>query len=189
VAGRLPWSPFDARPIHIQGQRAKAPQSRIIVFKSLEHWSSHMTRRLVQFAVGVAFIAAAALPGVAHADNQDVIDYREHIMKTLGETAQALSMIMQGKAPAENFATHAQILAITAASAEKAFTPKVPGGEAKPDVWAKWDDFDKRLKELAANTADLAKTAQAGGKDAAGPKLQAALTCKSCHDIYREQKK
>jgi cytochrome c556 len=118
-----------------------------------------------------------------------VIDYRQHIMKTLGETAQSLAMIMQGKAPAENFAVHAQILAITAASAEKAFTPKVPGGEAKADVWAKWDDFSKRMKELAANTADLAKTAQAGGKDAAGPKLKTALTCKGCHDIYREQKK
>src|SRR4051812_11894527 len=73
---------------------------------SLEHWSSNMTRRLVQFAAGVALIAAVTLPGIARADNQDVIDYREHIMKTLGETAQSLTMIMQGKAPAENFAVH-----------------------------------------------------------------------------------
>ena len=148
-----------------------------------------MTRRLVQFAAGVALIAAATLAGTARADNQDTIDYREHIMKTMGESAQALSMIAQGKAPAADFATYAQILATTAATAEKAFTPKVPGGQAKPDVWAKWDDFSKRMKELAANTADLAKTAQAGGKDAAAPKMQAALTCKGCHDIYREQKK
>jgi len=36
---------------------------------------------------------------------------------------------------------------------------------------------------------DLAKTAQAGGVDAVKAKSQAALTCKGCHDIYREQKK
>ena len=148
-----------------------------------------MTRRLVQFAAGVALIAAATLPGPVLADAQDTIDYRQHIMKTMGESAQALGMINAGKANAADFATYAQILAVTAATAEKAFTPKVPGGEAKPDVWAKWDDFDKRLKELVANTADLAKTAQAGGKDAAGPKLQATLTCKGCHDVYREMKK
>ena len=77
----------------------------------------------------------------------------------------------------------------TAATAEKAFTPKVPGGEAKPDVWAKWDDFSKKMKELAANTADLAKTAEAGGLEAIKPKIATALTCKGGHEVYRGQTK
>lgn len=145
--------------------------------------------RLGHIAAGVALIAATMLSGVARADNQDVIDYREHIMKTMGEQAQSLTMVAQGKAPAENVVIHAKLLAVTAATAEKAFTAKVPGGEAKPDVWAKWDDFSKKMKELVANTADLAKTAEAGGLDAVKPKMAAALTCKGCHDVYREQKK
>ncbi len=145
--------------------------------------------RLSHLAAGVALLAATTLSGVARADNQDVIDYRQHIMKTLGEQAQSLAMIMQGKAPAENVALHAQILAVTAGTVESSFKEKVAGGESKPDVWAKWDDFSKRAKELSANMADLAKTAQAGGLDAVKPKMQTAMTCRGCHETYREQKK
>ena len=146
--------------------------------------------RLLQAVAGMAFAAVATLPAtVLAADPTDVIDYRQHIMKTMGEQAAAMAMTLQGKAPAENFTLHVEALASAASTALKAFEPKVQGGEAKPEVWAKWDDFSKRMKELVANTADLAKTAQAGGAAAAAPKLQAALTCKGCHDIYREQKK
>jgi cytochrome c556 len=126
---------------------------------------------------------------LAYADDQDVIDYREHIMKTMGEQAAAISQILQQKAPAENFAIHVQILAVTAATAKQAFQPQVPGGEAKPDVWARWADFAKRLDDLTAATADLAKTAKAGGVAAAAPKVETALTCKNCHDTYRVEKK
>jgi len=45
------------------------------------------------------------------------------------------------------------------------------------------------MKELVANTEDLAKTAEAGGAAAAGPKMQGALTCRGCHEAYRQQKK
>jgi cytochrome c556 len=141
-------------------------------------------------AMGLLALACAPLvPLAASADDQDTIDYRQHIMTTIGEQAAAIGQILQQKAPADNFAIHVQILAIAAATAKKAFEPKVPGGEAKSDVWANWPDFAKRLDELAAATAELAKTAAAGGVAASAPKVQAALTCKSCHDLYREQKK
>jgi len=141
------------------------------------------------FAIGCAILVAATASTLARADDQDVIDYREHIMKTMGEQAAAISQILQQKAPAENFAIHVQILAITAATAKKAFEAKVLGGEAKPDVWVHWADFAKRLDDLTAATADLASTAKAGGAAAAAPKVQAALTCKTCHDTYRVEKK
>ena len=145
--------------------------------------------RLGHIAAGVALIAATMLSGVARADNQDTIDYRQHIMKTLGEQAQSLAMVAQGKAPAENAVIHAKLLAITAATVEKAFTPKVAGGESKPEVWSKWDDFDKKAKEFAANTADMAKAAETGGLEAVKAKMSTTMTCKGCHETYREQKK
>jgi cytochrome c556 len=85
-------------------------------------------------------------------------------------------------------ATQAEVLSITAGMAKIAFTPKIPGGEAKPEVWDKWDDFSKRLDELAAATAELAKTARQGGVAAVTPKLS-GLSCKGCHDDYRVPKK
>jgi cytochrome c556 len=110
-------------------------------------------------------------------------------MKTMGEQTAAIEMIVDQKAPATNFATHERILAITAATAKKAFEPKVLGGDAKPEVWAKWPDFAKRLDTLAAAMEGLAKTAKDGGVTATAPKLQTAITCKSCHDTYRLEKK
>lgn len=136
---------------------------------------------------GIALVGTL-LPISGFADEQDVKDYRSHIMKTLGEQVAALNQISKGKAPAADVATQAQILSMTAGLAKIAFTEKVPGGEAKPEVWDKWDDFAKRLDDMVAATNDLAKTAKSGGVAAVTPKLS-TLGCKGCHDEYRVQKK
>jgi cytochrome c556 len=136
---------------------------------------------------GIAFVGTL-LPISSFADDQDVKDYRSHIMKTLGEQFAALNQISKGKAPAGDVAAHAEILSITAGLAKVAFTPKVPGGEAKPEVWDKWPDFSKRLDEMVVAANDLAKSAKQGGVAAVTPKLS-SLSCKGCHDDYRVAKK
>jgi len=132
-------------------------------------------------------VALAMAAGPALADDQDVIDYRRHIMTTLGEQTAILGMILEKRAPANDIATHAQVLAVTAATAKMAFEQEIQGGDSKPEVWGKWDDFTKRMDALVAATADLAKAAKDGGAAAVGPKMQ-ALNCKSCHDTYRVPK-
>jgi cytochrome c556 len=136
---------------------------------------------------GIA-IVGTLLPCSCFADDQDIRDYRSHVMKTLGEQLAALNQITQGKAPAGDVAAQAEVLSITAGLAKIAFTPKVPGGEAKPEVWDKWDDFSKRLDAMVAAASDLAKTAKLGGVAAVTPKLS-GLSCKGCHDDYRVPKK
>jgi cytochrome c556 len=140
-----------------------------------------MYRLATLFALSL--LVCAALP--CRADDQDVIDYRTHVMKTLGEQMGAVGMIIENKAPADNFATHLKVLAVTATQAKKAFEPKVPGGNAKPEVWSNWPDFSKRLDELVAATAELATAAQHDTVAVVGPKLRSTLKCKSCHDTYR----
>jgi cytochrome c556 len=125
----------------------------------------------------------------SRADDQDVVDYRQHIMKTMGEQVAMLGMMMENKAPADDFAKHAEVLALTASTAKFAFETEIEGGAVKPEVWSAWEDFAKRMDALVASTADLAKTAKAGGMAAAGPKMRTALTCKGCHDTYRVPKK
>jgi cytochrome c556 len=136
---------------------------------------------------GIALVGTL-LPISGFADDQDVRDYRSHVMKTMGEQFAALNQISKGKAPAGDVAVQAEVLSITASTAKLAFTPKVLGGEAKPEVWDKWDDFSKRLDEMAAAAADLAKAAKQGGVAAVTPKLS-SLSCKGCHDDYRVAKK
>lgn len=138
-----------------------------------------------QLTIGLALGALLLGSFPLRADDQDVIDYRSHVMKTLGEQMGAISMILENKAPPDNFALHMKVLAVTATQAKKAFEPKVPGGNAKPEVWANWADFSKRLDELVAGTAELASAAQHESVAAVGGKLKSALKCKSCHDTYR----
>ena len=132
-----------------------------------------------------SLLALSLLPAGSLADDQDVIDYRKHIMDTLQAQVAALGMIMSGAIPGDNVIAHIDIVAATAATALKSFEPKVEGGDAKPEVWAQWDDFSARMNDFAAKTAAMAKTAHEKGKDEALLLAMDALTCKQCHDTYR----
>lgn len=147
-------------------------------------------KRFAKFA-GTAALAASAvlLPGLASADDKDVIEYRQHVMNTLNEQSGALGMILSTAIPGDNAAAHLEILALTAATALKTFEPNVPGGESKPEVWAKWDDFSKRMNEFAQKTAAASKLAKEKGATAAMTNILDVLTCKSCHEVYRDEKK
>ena len=148
--------------------------------------------------VCTAIVVGCTVSAMALADDQDTIDYRHHIMMTMGEEAAAIAMIRKQQAPAADLDTHIQILAITAATAKRAFEPKVAGGLAKADVWTHWDDVARRLDQLTAATANLAqlsKNAKTGGAEAEA-KFKTALAditkqdpCESCHDKYREPPK
>jgi cytochrome c556 len=131
-----------------------------------------------------AFAALLAASASAWADPQDTIDYRRHVMKTMGEQVAAIRMILEKKAPADNLAVHVAVIAATAPQAKKAFEPQVPGGNAKPAVWADWADFSKRLDSLVAATDELAKAAKGSAAAVTGAKLQ-ALPCQGCHETYR----
>ena len=138
---------------------------------------------------GVFVVALACIPILtARADDKDVIDYREHIMNTLNEQAAALGQILSESVPDDNVIAHLDAIAVTASTALKAFTPKVPGGEAKPEVWSNWADFSKRMNEFVRMTADMARTAHEQGKEAGLANVVDALSCKGCHDTYRKEK-
>jgi cytochrome c556 len=124
--------------------------------------------------------------GVNAASDPDAVIYRRHVMKTMGEQAAALGIVLQERGPAENAALHARTIALTADAAVEAFEAQIPGGEAKPDIWRAWPDFDKRLKTLSAAANDLAVIAERDGLAAMRAKAMSVLnSCKSCHDAYR----
>jgi len=137
---------------------------------------------------GIAKIAAltalTCLIGVAVADDQDTVDYRKHVMKSLGEQLGAIDMIVARKAPPDSFAVHLKTIAVIASQAKVAFEPNVPGGNSKPDVWSHWADFAKRLDAMVAAADGLAKDADPAKAAAVGPKVRAALDCDGCHAGY-----
>ena len=143
--------------------------------------------RRMLFVAGL--ILPSLLPAAVYADNKDVVAYRMHIMNTLNEQSTALGQILSGVIPEKNAQAHLEAIALTASTTLKAFEPKVPGGEAKAEVWSKWADFSKRMNDFARLTREAAKVAKEKGFTAAGPSIIDALSCKTCHDLYRDEKK
>jgi cytochrome c556 len=138
-------------------------------------------------AAAAIVLAVATLPSyaVSAASESDAVTYRRHVMKTMSEQAAALGLVLQNRGPAENAASHARTIALTAASAVKAFEAKAPGGEAKADIWRTWPDFEKRLKTLSTGANELAVVAERDGLAAVQAKVMTVLKdCKSCHDAY-----
>lgn len=123
------------------------------------------------------------------ADDQDVIDYRQLIMKQLDAESQALGMMVSGQIPPDSLALEAKSIANAAKAALKAFEPKVPGGEAKPEVWSHWEDFSKRMQAFARDSEEMAKVAEGGNVAKVTELMITALPCKECHDTYRNKKK
>lgn len=129
------------------------------------------------------------VPSVASAaEDKDVVAYRQHVMRALDAQTAAVGMVLSGVAPEENLVSHLEAIAVMAGSAAATFEAKVPGGESSPDVWTKWPDFSQRMKAFADGTAKAAKTAREQGKDAVMSEIATALSCKSCHDLYRLKK-
>jgi cytochrome c556 len=124
----------------------------------------------------------------ARAEDQDVIDYRQLIMKQLDAESAAIGMIVSGQIPADSLAFQARALANSASSALKAFEPKVAGGEAKPEVWAKWDDFSKRMQAFVQKSEEMAKASEGGNVQKVTDLMIDALPCKACHNVYRQKK-
>jgi cytochrome c556 len=147
--------------------------------------------RLVKFVGGFALAAAMTIgaPMSAQAlDDKDVIDYRQRIMKALDAQTAAIGMIVSTQIPEDNLVAHAEAIALMAKTALKSFEPKVQGGEAKPEVWSNWPDFEKRMKDFADKTEKMAKAAKEGGVPIVMEQMVDALSCKSCHDLYRSKK-
>ena len=146
--------------------------------------------RTRNFAIAAGLVLAefAFRPAAGWAaSDPDAVTYRRHVMKAMGEHAAALGLAMQQKGPSENVALHARTLALTAEAAVKAFEAKIPGGEAKDEIWRNWPDFLKRMKSLSISANELAVVAEREGLAAAQAKAMAVLNCKSCHDTYRSR--
>ena len=146
---------------------------------------------LFKFVGGFALVAAvamSAMPLVARADDKDVIDYRQNIMKTLDAQTAMLGMMASTQVEPADLLSNTKALALIALQAQKSFAAKVPGGEAKPEIWANYADFQKKMDDFVLKTAEMAKDAETGGLPVVMEKMVDVLTCKGCHDAYRAKK-
>ncbi len=141
------------------------------------------------FKAAAALLVVLATASSAQAyDDKDVIDYRQLIMKALDSQTAAFGMIVSTQIPHDHMIAHLENIAVTAKTSLKSFEPKVLGGESKPLVWEQWKDFSERMNTFVAATEKLVETARVNGPEAVMSEMVTALSCKGCHDIYREKK-
>jgi cytochrome c556 len=144
---------------------------------------------VINRSILAAAVLACTLCMPVHADDEDVREYREHIMKSLNAQAAVLGQIVSYAVPPDNLQAHLDTIALLASTALEAFEPKVPGGEAKPEVWSQWPDFSKRMREFADKTAAAAKLGHTASPEEALTNMLDVMDCKSCHEVYRNEKK
>lgn len=145
-----------------------------------------------------AFLALGlglAVAAVAHAesDPENIIKFRQAVMKANGAHMAAAGAIVQGKVEyKDRLGDHAKAL--------EAFTKNIPalfpkgsdfGADTKAldAVWQKPAEFEKLSKDTQTKAANFAKAVAA--KDAnLGPKFkELADSCKACHKDYRKEEK
>ncbi len=132
-------------------------------------------------ASGVSFVAAEAT-------DPNVIA-RQGVMTTIGKNAKALGEMASGKTPYDAAGAEAAKAALVEAAGQIPVVFEANAtdddSEAKPEIWANWDDFakDGAALKTAAEALDVASAESIG----AGMAVVGGA-CKDCHTDYRVQK-
>ncbi|HEY6917712.1 MAG TPA: cytochrome c [Tabrizicola sp.] len=138
--------------------------------------------------IGAVLAAGAAFAEGDRTDPNAIA--RSDLMKTIGKNTGILGDMAGGKAAYDAAAAEAAKAAIVEAAGKIEATFKDqgaadPASEAKPEIWAEWDDFLADAKKLgeAAGAMDVASAESIGaGMGALGG------ACKDCHSEFRVMK-
>jgi len=143
----------------------------------------------------VSAVIAALTAGVVHAQAkpEDVIRYRQGVMKIVGWNFGPMAAMVKGEKPydKEAFARNAANVEFVSKLALEGFSPGSDKGadtKAKPEIWAKMDDFKAKMGKMNEETAKLAAVAKTGTFDDIKKQFGATGgSCKACHDDYRNK--
>jgi cytochrome c556 len=140
------------------------------------------------FALGAVLAAGAAYAQEEPTDPNAVA--RSELMKMVGMNTGILGNMAGGKEPFDAAKAEGAKAALIEAAGkiEATFMEQGaadPVSEAKPEIWANWDDFLVKAKAMgaAAGAVDVASAESIGaGMGAIGG------SCKDCHTTYRVMK-
>jgi cytochrome c556 len=134
-----------------------------------------------------AFFLSVSVAAVAHGGvENEVVKARMDAMKEIGSAMKVLGTMAKGAVEFDAVAAQA---AVDAVADQSAMVPVLfeaqetdPMSEAKPEIWANWDDFVAKSNALNAAATSVSIT------DASS--IPAALgamggSCKDCHTDYR----
>jgi len=142
-------------------------------------------------AAAIGLTAIAPPPTASAADATKPVAARQATMKQVALAMKTAAPFTSAKTPFEPL-TVKRLMGNVATSARKLHSlyPRSSATDvntaADPQIWQKWDDFEKRLTEMErlATLAGKANTMT----DFKPAFSTLGATCKSCHDVYRKKK-
>ena len=151
-----------------------------------------VTRYLASAAAGAALIVIGVSAGHAADEAENIIKYRQNVMKSIGGHIANIAAVAKGQVTyIENVSAHARALA----DMTKLVAPLFPEGtdtgktNALPAIWTDRAKFDAALKAnqaAAAAMVDAAATNDLATIQAALGKL--GKSCGGCHKPFRKKK-
>ncbi len=149
-------------------------------------------RYLASAAVAVALTVMGASPGHAADEPENIIKYRQNVMKSMGGHIANIAAVAKGEVTyIENVSAHARALADMTKLVPSLFPEGTGTGKtnALPEIWAdraKFDAASKANQQAAAEMVDAAATNDLATIQAALGKL--GKSCGGCHKPFRKKK-
>jgi len=142
----------------------------------------------------ILFASACLMTGTAFAaEPEDIIKYRQNVMKSQGAHLAATAAIIQGKVDYKNqLGDHVKALQATTRDIPGLFPKGSDFGETKAldAVWQKNADFQKLAKDTQQKTGALVKAVAANDSKNYGARFKdVADSCKACHKDFRKEEK
>ena len=142
----------------------------------------------------ILFASVCLMAGTAFAaEPEDIIKYRQNVMKSQGAHLAATAAIIQGKVDYKNqLGDHVKALQATTKDIPSLFPKDSDFGETKAldAVWQKNADFQKLAKDTQQKTDALAKAVAANDSKNYGARFKdVADSCKACHKDFRKEEK
>lgn len=152
--------------------------------------------KIVTLAIAAGLVFAAASQAFAVDEPENVIKYRQSVMKAIGGHTGAIVGVVKGEVSfVGDVASHARGIN----EMSKLITKLFPAGtdnasmkdtRALPAIWEDKGKFEAAAQDLQTESAKLIEVAQGGDVAAIGAQLQnVGKACGSCHKPFRAEEK
>lgn len=151
-------------------------------------------KRATFFAVtAAALVLGAAAAAQAEGDPEEIIKYRQNVMKSNGANLSAAGAIIQKKVDfSGRLADHANAVAAGSKNIAALFPPGSDFGtdtKALDAVWKNRAQFEKLAKDSETKAAAFAKAVSSKDAQVGARFKELADSCKACHKDFRKEEK
>ncbi len=150
-----------------------------------------MRIRLFWTSLSGLMLAVFVSAGAVAAEAEDIIKYRQGVMKSVGGHTVAAAQIVRGKVDyGDHLAYHVESITQSMKTVLSLFPDGSDFGETRalPEIWSQPDQFKQVAEQAGAAAEAFLTVVQAGDKGAWGGKFKAMVdSCKACHKDFRQK--